>query len=152
MKLSRKIEKAVTAWLETQSDLDLLNIYEGHEAVETVVFPSLVVYAEGSAPADGMPQETGCRVVRLRCKLTVDETTTDREEVDEWESLIHDIMTDDRAAMQTALNKPVSGTDTRPVKKRHVHEIAMMDDPSERSETDWEEDLIFDVTCEPLDA
>jgi hypothetical protein len=111
-----------------------------------------VIYAESSSPAEGLPQETGCRVVRLRCKITADETATERSDVDDWESLVNDILTDDRAAMQAALNKPSIGDDERPVKKIHVHQIELMDDPSDRSETDWEEDLLFDVTCEPLDA
>jgi hypothetical protein len=152
MKLSRKVEKAVSEWLKTESDLDGLNIYEGHEAVDAVEFPSLVIYAESSSPVEGLPQETGCRVVRLRCKITVDETATERGDVDDWESQVHDILTDDRAAMQAALNKPASGDDERPVKKIHFHQIELMDNPSDRSETDWEEDLLFDVTCEPLDA
>ena len=150
--ISRKAEKAfAVGYLPTALNIAGLNIYEGHAKVEKVVFPCLIVYSEGSSQHPEMPVEVGCRVVRLRCKFQVDSLVNTRDEVDTWKQALEAVMTDDLPALQAALNKPV-GTDNRVVKAIHFHYVEMNDDPSEVSETDWIEDLVFNVTCELLDA
>jgi len=150
--ISIKAEKAFALdYLPDALDIEGLNIYEGHEKVEEVAFPCLVIYAESSAPHPEMPSECGVRVVRLRCKFTVDSTVQERGDVNAWRQALELAMTDDMAAIQTVLNKPV-GVDGRTVTGIHFHHVTMTDDPSDRSETDWIEDLVFDVTCELLDS
>ena len=128
-----------------------LTIYEGHEKVETVVFPCLIVYAEGSSPHPDFPVEAGVRVTRLRCKFQVDSITDTRADLDAWKEALELAMLNDLEAIQDVLNKPV-GTDTRTVQGIYFQHVEMSDDPSETSETDWIEDLIFNVTAEPLDS
>jgi len=151
--ISIKVEKAIALdFLPDALGIEGLNIYEGHEKVEEIVFPNLVVYAEGSAPHPDFPTECGVRIVRLRCKFTVDSTTADRADVNAWREALELAMTDDREAFQTVLNKPASGADGRTVTGIHFHDVEMADDPSDRNETDWIEDQIFNVTCELLDS
>ena len=152
LSLSRKTEKAFSLWLDSTLDITGLTVYQGHEKAETMAFPALVVYAEGSSPADGFPTECGVRVVRLRCKFIVDSTADDRADVDAWKDALIIAMTDERDTLQTALNKPASGTDERAVQGIHFHDVEMMDEPSDTQETDWEEDMTFDIKVEPLDA
>lgn len=151
--ISIKVEKAVAlGFLPDALNIAELHIYEGHENVEEIAFPNLVVYAEGSSPHPDFPTECGVRIVRLRCKFTVDSTTAERVDLNAWREALELAMTDDRAAFQAVLNKPVSGADGRTVKAIHFHDVEMTDDPSDRNETDWIEDQIFNVTCELLDS
>lgn len=151
--ISRKAEKAfAVGYLPAALDIPGLNIYEGHEKIEKVETPNLIVYSEGSSQAPGMPVEAGCRIVRLRCKFMVDSTVNTRDEIDEWKQKLEEAMTDDLTALQAILNKPLTGDDEREVKAIHFHYVEMQDEPSDVSETDWIEDLVFDVTCELLDA
>ena len=150
--ISRKAEKAfAVGYLPTALNITGLHIYEGHEKVDSIELPNLVVYSEGSSPYPEMPVESGARLVRLRCKFQVDSQATTRADVDAWKQLLENAMTDELAALQAALNKPV-GTDNRVVKAIHFHHVEMADDPSDVNETDWIEDLVFNVTCELLDA
>lgn len=150
--ISRKAEKAfAVGYLPTALGIVGLHIYEGHEKVEKVELPNLIVYSEGSSPFPDMPVESGVRIVRIRCKFQIDSMVNTRADVDAWKLLLESAMTDDLAALQAVLNKPV-GTDNRVVKAIHFHYVEMNDDPSDRHETDWIEDLIFNITCELLDA
>jgi hypothetical protein len=150
--ISRKAEKAfAVGYLPTALGIVGLHIYEGHEKVERVELPNLIVYSEGSSPFPDMPVASGVRIVRIRCKFQIDSMVTTRADVDAWKLLLESVMTDDLAALQAILNKPV-GTDNRAVKAIHFHYVEMADDPSDVSETDWIEDLVFNVTCELLDA
>lgn len=99
-----------------------------------------------------MPTEVGIRIVRLRCELRADSTVTTRDSLDEWAGALELAMTDDLDALQAALNKPLAGADNRAVKKIHFHYVEMPDDPSDVQETDFVENLVFDVKCELLDA
>ncbi len=150
--ISRKAEKAfAVGYLPDALDIGELHIYEGHEKVESIELPNLVVYSEGSSPFPDMPVESGVRLVRLRCKFQIDSGVTTRADVDAWKQLLESAMTDELTALQASLNKPV-GTDNRVVKAIHFHYVEMADDPSDVNETDWIEDLVFNVTCELLDA
>lgn len=149
--ISIKTEKAFAAWLPAALDIEGMNYYAGHEKAATVEFPMLQIYAEGSSPQPGFPTECGVRIVRLLCKFTADSDDSDRSEVDDWKQQLESVMTDDRQALQAALNKP-AGTDARPIQGIHFHYVEMSDDPSDRSETDWIEDMAFNVICEPLDS
>lgn len=149
---SRKVEKAVKLWLESSLGISGMNYYEGHEKADEIETPHLVIYAENSANHPDFPQECGVRQVSLRCKFTVDSIEISRTNLDSWKDALILKMTDDRDAMQTALNKPASGTDSRAVKKIHFHDIELTEEPSDTVETDWIEDCVFQVTCEPLDA
>lgn len=150
--ISRKAEKAFAAgYIPAALGVAGLNIYEGHERAEEVQFPALIIYAEGSSPHSDMPPETGVRVVRLRCKFQIDSMTTTRADVDAQKELLESAMCD-IAAIQAALNAPLTGADNRLVRGIHFHHVEMSDDPSDVSETDWIEDLVFTVTCELLDT
>ena len=117
-----------------------------------MAFPALVIYAEGSAPASDFPTDCGVRVVRLRCKFIADSTVTERPDLDEWKDALILAMTNDLETLQAALNKPAEGDDERAVQAIHFHYVSMSDEPSDMNETDWEEDLAFDIIAEPLDA
>jgi len=150
--ISIKAEKAITLdFLPDALDIEELHIYEGHEKVEAIEFPNLVVYAEGSTPHPEFPAECGVRVVRLRCKFTVDSVNADRADVNTWREALELAMTNDLEALQAVLNKPEED-DERTVTGIHFHYVEMTDDPSDRNETDWIEDLVFNVTCELLDS
>jgi len=150
--ISIKVEKAITLdFLTDALDIDGLNIYEGHEKVAEIAFPNLVIYAEGSSPHPDFPTECGVRVVRLRAKFTVDSEVHTRGDLNAWKELLEIAMTNDLGALQAILNKPV-GTDDRTVKEVHFQDVVMTDDPGDVNETDWIEDLAFDVTVEPLDS
>lgn len=150
--ISIKAEKAFALdFLPEALDIDGLSIYEGHEKAESVVTPCLIVYAEGSAPHPGFPSECGVRVVKLRCKFTADSMTQERGDVNSWRYALEMAMTNDRDAMQAVLNVPAEGEDERTVKAIHFHDVILTDDPSDRTETDWIDDMVFDVVCELLD-
>ena len=152
LSISRKVEKAISVgYLPTALNISGLTIYEGHEKAAAIEIPNLVIYSEGSSPYQNMPVESGVRTVRLRCKFQVDSSVNSRADVDEWKAALESAMTDELDALQAALNKP-DGTDTRAVTGIHFHHIEMTDDPSDVSETDWIEDLVFNVTAEILDA
>lgn len=152
LSISRKVEKAFAlGFLPSAFKIEGFHIYEGHEKVDEISVPNLVVYSEGSSTYPGMPVEVGVRTVKLRCKFQIDSTVTTRIEVDTWKQKLESSMTDDLAGLQAALNKP-SGADNRVVKAIHFHYVEMSDDPSDVHETDWIEDLVFNVTCELLDS
>jgi len=152
LSLSRKTEKAFAVeFLPDALDIAGLNIYEGHADAGVNEFPSLIVYSEGSTQHPSIPVEMGARIVKLRCKLQVDSRINTRGDIDTWKELIVSKMTDDLTGIQDILNKPV-GTDNRLIKGIHFHYVEMSDDPSDFVETDWIEDMIFNVTCEPLDS
>ena len=151
--LSRKVEKAfAVGYLPTALSIPGLNIYEGQGMADKAVTPSLIVYSESSSPHPEMPVETTARIVRLRCKFRVDSVTNTREQIDAWREALETAMIGDLNAVQSALNKPASGMDARPVKGIHFHYVEMADDPSGTDGTDRIEDLFFNVTCELLDA
>jgi len=146
-----KVEKAFASWLPGVLNIAGLNSYPGHDKAEKAVMPWLIIYAENSSPHPDMPTEVGVRIVRLRFELRADSMVTTRANLDAWAGALELAMTDDLPALQAALNKPV-GTDNRAVKKIHFHYVTPADDPSDRQETDFVENLVFDVTCELLDA
>lgn len=150
--ISRKVEKALASWLPTAMTTTGLTFFEGHERADTIIMPCLVIHAEGSTPYPDMPPDVGIRVVRVRCKFTASSDDHTRATVDGWKELLESAMTDDMAAMQSALNHPATGTDTRVVTGIHFHHVEMTDDPSERFENDWIEDLTFAVVAELVDA
>ena len=150
LSLTRKVEKAFVAnYLPDALDITGLNIYAGHEKAESVAFPALVVYAETSNLFSGMPVETCVRTVKLRCKFLIDSDANDSDDRDDWKYKLEIAMTDDMEEIQAVLNKPV-GTDNRTVKGIHFHYIELNDDPSEVNQTDWVEDMVFNVTVERL--
>lgn len=149
--ISIKVEKAIAGYLSGISWEGGLTVYEGHEKVEEIEFPCLVVYSEGSSPYPEMPVEVGVRVVKLRCKFNVNSNDNSSDDRNLWKQQLEAVMTDDLPALQAALNK-FGYVDGRAVKGIHFHYIEMSDDPSAQNETDWVEDLIFNVTCELLDS
>lgn len=151
MKLSTKIktEKAFAGYVPTILSSPVPHIYEGHEDADEMEFPSLVVYAEDAQPHPEMPVETGTKIVRLRFRFQFDASASGRERLDAWREEIEEAMRC-TASIQAALNRPESGVDSRKVQAIHFHEVQPAGEPSEREETDWVEELSFDVVCEPL--
>jgi hypothetical protein len=152
MKLStkRKVEKALVGYLPDVLELGALKIYEGHDPAADMDFPALVIYAESAGGHPEMPVETGVKVVRVRMKFLVDEAAGGgRDTLDVWKEGLEEAMrcTPD---LQAALNRPASGVDKRAVQEIHFHEVQAAEEPSDKSETDWDEEMNFDVICEPL--
>lgn len=138
--LSLRIEEEFTEYLKAKLEGEEINIYAGHGYEDDLQFPQLVVYAEDSQPHPEMPRETGVRVVRLRVKLQV-ESDDGRAPIDQWRETVEDAMIDcpDYA---TEINTETSGV--------HVYDVLHGGEPSERMETDWVEDMLYDVTCQKM--
>lgn len=150
MNLSRKVEKAFsTDYLPRKLALNGLKIHDAHDRKDGLEKPCLLVYAENAQTIEDMPAETGIKSVTLRFKFWIDSDDTDRGKFDTWKEQLEAAMRD-RDAYQSALNAPDSGPDRRKVPGLHIHDIVHNEEPSARQQTDWEEDLIFDVLVEPL--
>ncbi len=152
--ISIKAEKALAlGYLPTAlAAVTGLHIYEGHEKAAKAELPNLIVNAEGSAGFPGMPAECVVKNVRIRCKFNINSTANTRDDVNAWKELLETAMVENIEALKTALNKPLAGADGRTVKEIHFHSVEMEDDPSEREESNWVEDLVFVVVCELLDS
>lgn len=148
--LSIKTEKALAAYVQTILT-EGLNFYEGHERAEGEVRPSLIIYARDSVPFPEMPRETATRVVKMSFLFTTDSATGDRVQLDAWKKELEDAMLDVES-IQAALNAPVDPEDDeRAIKGIHFHDVMMSEDPSDVVQTDWMEDMVFDVVAELLD-
>ncbi len=148
--ISRKVEKAIATYLPSVLTISGLSIYEGHERADEMKLPAMVVYAESSSQHPEMPRETGVRIVNLRMKFIVDSDDNERGILDQWKQQLESAMLC-LAGLQAALNAPAEGPDRRKVTGIHFHDVEIGDDPSARSETDWEEDQLFALTVERLD-
>lgn len=150
MNLSRKTEKAFAVdYLPKVLTIAGLSIYEGHDRVDQVEFPALIVYAENAVAHAEMPSETGIKLVQIRMKFIVDSSACDRAPLDHWKQQVEDAMID-IPGLQESLNKPVSGPDRRKVSGIHVHDVTAGGEPSARENTDWDEDMTYEVTVEPV--
>jgi hypothetical protein len=151
LSMKRKVEKALAGYLPGVLT-DGPEVYEGHDPEVDMSFPALVVYSENATAHPEMPVETGSKVVAIRMKFLVDSRADGgRVDLDMWREEIEAAMrcTED---IQAALNAPASGPDPREVQQIHFHEIRPAGEPSDRVETDWDEELNFEVICEPLAA
>jgi hypothetical protein len=158
MKLSRKAERALAEYLRSVLVAPGLRVYEGHERqnenqsnpdTECFQLPALIVYAENAQPFEDAPVQI--RSVRARFQLQVDSTQNDRAFVDETKRAIHDAIFD-IAAVQSALNKPATGSDLRTVKGIHFHDLLEASEPSDVQASDWLEEIQSDVIVEELSA
>lgn len=148
LSLSRRVEKALaTDFFPRHLTGSCLTICEGHESrPDDLRFPALIVYAEDAQTFGDMPRETGVRTVRIRCKLIAD-TADGRGRLDDWRDKIQEILID--CPHTDELNEP-QGIDKRKVPGLHVYDVTHAGEPSDVNETDWEEDLLFDVVCQKM--
>lgn len=151
LSLKLKVEQAFVAdYLPDVLTIGDLTVYDGHTPPDDdqMSLPALVVYAETATQHPEMPAEMGVRIVRLRMKFLVDSAAGDRDDLDTWKDELQEAMRD-IDGIKTALNKP-AGADTRTVQSIHFHHVDLTDEPSDQGETDWDEELDFDVIVEPL--
>lgn len=147
--LKIKTEKAFAGYLGDVLTIGDLTVYQGHTPAASESLPALTVYAENAQQHPEMPTEVGMKIVRLRLKLLVDSAVGDRTSLDTWRDEIEAEMRS-LTEIKAALNKPASGPDERAVQAIHFHDVMAVDEPSGRNETDWDEEMVFDVLCEPL--
>jgi len=153
MSLSLKIktEKAFAEYIPTVITVGDLNVYEGHTPPvddSTMTFPALVIYAESADDNPDTPSETGIKNVLLRCRFYVDSEVGDRDDLDTWKDELEQQMRT-LADIKAALNKPHPGSDNRTYKAIHFHDVLPVDEPSDRSGTDWVEEMSWNVIVEP---
>lgn len=148
LSIKRKIERAFARdYLPKILTIRDLTIYEGHDPVAEMKFPALIVYAETAVNHPDMPPETGSKIVRLRCQFNADSTEDGtRSRLDDWREELECAMLN-TAAIQAALNI----SPARLIRGIHIHEAMAADDASETSETDFREEMAFEVVCEPVD-
>lgn len=148
LSIKRKIERAFARdYLPKILTIRDLTIYEGHDPVGEMKFPALIVYAETSANHPDMPPEVGSKIVRLRCQFDVDSGEDgSRSRLDDWREELECAMLN-TAAIQAALNTAPA----RLIRGIHIHEAMAADDASETSETDFREEMAFEIVCEPVD-
>lgn len=156
LSLSRKVEKVITLRLRNLIDDASLNIYEGHEKNDVVQIPHLVCYAEDSSPHPEMPTSTGVRIVTMRLQLRVDsEDESDgadpRCDIDDWRKQIEDALFDVDGLM-AFINSPDYGWDDRGINNIHVYDTEQQNETSEFEHTDWIEQIVFRVACQPCDG
>jgi len=145
LSLSRKVEKVLTAYMDSVITGDTLNIYEGHEKAEIVEFPSLVCYAENSQPHPDMPTSTGVRVVAMRFQLRVDsEDEGARAALDGWRMTVEDSMSDIDAIQTFIAASEIDWEGFFP----HVYDTMPEDEPTEFEHTDWVEQFAINVICQ----
>jgi hypothetical protein len=151
--LTRKIEVAATEWLTSGvADADL-NIYPGHGNAENVEFPALVVFGDACRPFEGMPPETGVKVVTLRLQFmadSTDESDATRERLDEWRDQIEAMM--ESGGLVDAINVPTSGADARPIRDVHCYDVEPAAQVEDRADDNWMEQLNYEVVCQSYDA
>lgn len=148
--IKRRAERAfATDYLPQHLAIQGLTIYEGHEAADQIALPALIVYAEDSQQFGDMPMETGVRTVRIRFGWQVDATASARALLDEWKEQLECSVLNQEKVRET-LNKPETGIDRRKVGKIHFHATMIAGDPSDRQETDWIEQQVYDVVVEDM--
>lgn len=155
LSLSRKVEKVLTLHMQSIFAGEGLNIYEGHEKAAAVAFPYLIVYAEDAVPHPDMPTSTGVRIVTMRFELRVDsedETpgANPRASLDGWRKQVEDSLANVEGIMDF-INAPDFGWDARGVNHIHVYDTLAQNEPSEMEHTDWIEQVVIGVVCQPCD-
>jgi hypothetical protein len=152
--LKIKLEKALALYLAAVLDDPELSIFMRHEKAPEVTFPHLIIAAEDSQQAEGMPRETAIRTVRVRLQVAVDsedEADSNRERIDPWLYAIEGAM-EDVSAMQEAINPPATLPDDRAVIDLHVYDCQFSSEPSDFQGTKWVEERQFEIICQPYDA
>ena len=148
LSLSRKIEKALTLYIESIITTGL-NIYEGHEKAESVEAPYLICFAEDSVPHPDMPTSTGVRVVTMRFELRVDsETTNARELLDGWREIVEDSFSDIAAISTFISTAEIDDSGFVP----HIYDTMPNNEPTEFERVDWVEQFMVMVVCQQTPA
>jgi len=155
LSLSRKVEKVLTLYMQSIITDEGLNIYEGHEKAAEVTFPYLICYAEDAVPHPDMPTSTGVRIVTMRFEMRVDsenetEGADPRGDLDGWRKQVEDSLADITGIM-SFINAPDYGWDGRGVNHIHVYDTLPQNEPSEMEHTDWIEQVVIGVVCQPCD-
>ena len=152
LSVKRMVERAFAVdYLPAKLAITDLNIYEGHDPAEVMEYPALIVYGASAQSHPDMPYETGTKVVSLRMQFRVDSAAGGRTVLDYWRGDLEEAFrcTSD---IQAILNAPAVGVDPRTIQKIHFHDAVPSADESDRDETDWVEEMRYDIICEPLSA
>ena len=149
--LARKVEKALTGYMETIIPTGL-NIYAGHDKAATVEIPYLIVYAEDTQPHPDLPSFAGVRIINTRFEVRVDsEVSGARASLDGWRKTIEDTLGSVPDVL-AALNAPTPpADDTRTITDIHIYDIIAANEPTEMDRADWIEQITVGVVAQPLD-
>jgi hypothetical protein len=149
--LNRKVEKALTAYLQTIITTGI-TIYPGHDKASVVSVPHIIVYSEDCVPHPDMPTFTGIRIVTARFQIRVDsEVASARTSLDTWRKTIEDTL-GSVPTILAALNPPAQGQDNRTITDLYFYDIIAGTEPTEFDRADWVEDVVVGVVCQPLDS
>jgi len=155
--LHRKIEKAVTLWLQKKQRAGKLRgftIQEGHTADEPEI-PWLCVYCRNPRPADDMPAETRIKSAELvfhqKTHADDESRTVADSRLDELDELIPESTQACPSELHEFLNPPTSGPDTRQVRELYVYGIHEGEQPEEAEKNHWNDQRIFEVICQNWD-
>jgi hypothetical protein len=151
LSLHRKVEKALTAYLQTIITTGI-TIYPGHDKASVVSVPHIIVYSEDCVPHPDMPTFTGIRIVTTRFQIRVDsEVASARTSLDTWRKTIEDTL-GSVPTILAALNPPAQGQDNRTITDLYFYDIIAGTEPTEFDRADWVEDVVVGVVCQPLDS
>jgi hypothetical protein len=151
LSLHRKVEKALTAYLQTIITTGI-TIYPGHDKASVVSVPHIIVYSEDCVPHPDMPTFTGIRIVTARFQIRVDsEVASARTSLDTWRKTIEDTL-GSVPTILAALNPPAQGQDNRTITDLYFYDIIAGTEPTEFDRADWVEDVVVGVVCQPLDS
>lgn len=158
LSLHRKVEKALTAYLQTIITSGI-TIYSGHDKAAVVSIPHIIVYSEDCVPHPDMPTFTGIRIVNTRFQIRVDsEVASARTLLDGWRKIIEDTL-GSVPTILAALNPPAQGQgqgqggqDNRTITDLYFYDIIAGTEPTEFDRADWVEDVVVGVVCQPLDS
>jgi hypothetical protein len=151
LSLHRKVEKALTAYLQTIITSGI-TIYPGHDKASVVNIPHIIVYSEDCVPHPDMPTFTGIRIVTTRFQIRVDsEVANARTSLDGWRKTIEDTL-GSVPTILAALNPPAQGQDNRTITDLYFYDIIAGTEPTEFDRADWVEDVVVGVVCQPLDS
>lgn len=150
--LHRKIEKAITFYLQLRQKAGLLRgitISEGHTAEEPKI-PWLSVYCSNPRPADDMPPETRIKQAELVLHL---KTHADDEALEDADRRLEEIdaIFADVGKIIAWLDKPVTGADDRPVQELHVYAIHEGEQPDTNEQNNWHNQRVFEVVAQGWD-
>lgn len=151
--LHRKIERAITLYLQDQQKRGLLggmNISEGHSPTEPEL-PWLCVYANPPRPAEDMPPETRIKSVELVLHQKTHADDEARSAADRRLRQL-DVIFCDPPGILAVLNQPTNGSaDMRQVTELYLYAIHEGDQPEQAEQNHWNDQHVFEVIAQDWD-
>ena len=151
MTLKQKIETALLAYLQplTEADQPLhsVPVISGHTNAKRKL-PSVILYAERSAPNDAFPPGTGVYDIPVKAYIL---TQADDEDAAVQDSRVEAVQNrlNDTDALRAALNAPA---ENRPVAGLHIYDL--IENPGEegRDERHFGDVLNYTAICQGVDG